>query len=211
VALSIRQAQQNYLKTVHLDQIGSSKDIKGVKLDAIESAMIEFATMFKVLADKKLSVQDAINTGKLADSIQFNAVEYLGGIYSVEIRVLDYYRWIDKGVKGVRGGGNSPYSFKNTFVSKKMMQEIRKWLIREGLKARTRETIRKPLGQERKGRRFANTDKTTSFAYAVARSIKIKGIKPTNFWSDTEVEVRKQMHQELGNYFNIAIINALTS
>jgi hypothetical protein len=210
MALSITKSQANYLKTVHLSEIGTGKDQPGVKLDAIEQGLIELAILFKTLAEKKIDVAQAINTGNLAESIQFEQVRYMGGVYSVDIKVLDYYKWVNKGVRGVKGGGSSPYKFKNLFVSKRMMQEIRKWLIREGLKVRTKPALKRPIGQEKKGRRFSQVDKTNAFAYAVARKIKLKGIKPTNFWDETEQEIKKQMSEAFGNYFSVAIINELT-
>jgi hypothetical protein len=211
MAVSIAQSQKAFLKTVTLDKIGATKDsFKPVKLDAVEQALIELATLFKVLADKKLSVKDAVNTGLLADSIQFTEVEYFNQTYSVSIKVLDYYKFVDKGVKGVKGGGSSPYRFKNLHVSKKMQDAIHKWVVREGLKVRTRDALKKAIGQERKGKRFAKADKTKGLAWLIARKIKLKGLKPTKFWTDTEIEVRKQMHEQMGNHFAVAIINELT-
>jgi hypothetical protein len=214
--ISISQAQANYLKKVHLDQIGTSKgDIKPVKLDVLEQFMVEMAIMFKVLAEKNLSVADAINTNKLSESIQITDVEYLGNTYSVDIKVLDYYKFVDKGVQGLNGGNTSPYKFKNLGVSRKFMLSIKHWVIREGLKARAKPvTIKHAIGQEKKGVRFKDIkkrDEAEKIAWGIAKNIKKKGLKATNFWTDTEVAIRKKMQEEAGNIFAVAVINELTN
>jgi hypothetical protein len=214
MALSIQQSQANYLKTVHLSQIGEGKNAPGVKVDSLEKIVLEMAILFKILAEKNLDVAQAISSNQLAESIQFDAVNFFGGTYSVEIKVLDYYKFVNSGVRGVKDerGGKSPYSFKNLYVSKKMMNEIKKWLVREGKKVTAKPVTKQhAIRAEKKGVRFKEVDKTSALAYAVATNIKKKGLRPTNFWTKTGSQVEKEMLERAGNRFAIALIDELTN
>src|SRR5688500_8897879 len=118
-ARSINKRQQAYLQTLHLDSIGESRNVlQHSKLEEVEQALVDLAGLFKVMAENELSLKDAVDSGKLADSIQFDAVEFNAGVYSVDIKVLDYYDFVNKGVTGTEGGPSSPYQYKNNFVSK---------------------------------------------------------------------------------------------
>jgi hypothetical protein len=212
MALSISKSQQNYLKTVHLNEIGDVKTSSGVKLEAVEEALIELAVLFKVMAEKKLDIAQAISSNFLAESIQFEAVKFFGGVYSIDINVASYYKFVDAGVKGIQDekGGSSPYSFKNLHVSKSFQEQVRKWLIREGLKVRTSSARKLPIKHESKGHAFKNADKTSALAYAVATSIKKKGLKPTHFWTDTAREINARLAETIGQGFAIDLVNELT-
>jgi hypothetical protein len=206
---SINNRQKDYLKTVHLEDIGSSKGSDApVKLEPIEQALLDLAILFKVTAQDELSVKNAIDTNALAESIQFEKVKVSGGVYSVDINVLDYYKWVNKGVKGLKNKGiNSPYSFRNYYVSKSFMQAIRKWVIRHSLKSNSKPARKHPLGAEKKR---IKGDTSSAVAYAIALSIKKKGLKPTGFWDKAETTVAdQQMEQALSNAFTISIINEL--
>jgi hypothetical protein len=212
MARSINQRQESYIKVVHLENLGSGRnDFEAVELEPIEQALADLATLFADTAEKELNVKQAIATGKLAESIQWDRVKYLGGVYSVDINVLDYYKWINKGVSGTENKTGGEYSFKNNRVSKSMMFAIRKWIIRNGLKANVKEVKAKngkyALGREKKTMNLANT--SNSMAYAIATSIKKKGIKPTHFWDKAQTTVEKEIENSLGNAFAIAVVNEI--
>jgi len=215
MAVSIAQSQKAFIKSkfITLNQIGQAKGVGGVPLDEVEQILVDLAIRFKVEAERNLNETDSMSSARLANSIQFESVQYMGGVYSIEIKVLDYYKFIDKGVRGVKNekGGSSPYKFKNLFVSDGMRKEIRKWLIREGMKVTTKPVTKKhALGTEKKGTAFKGIDKTDAFATAIARSIKKKGIRPTNFWTDAEKKVHEYLQRNGGQGFEVAIINELT-
>jgi hypothetical protein len=205
---SINKRQESYLKTTHLDNIGTWKgSIAPVQLSEVEATMLDMAILFKTTAQDELSAKQAIDSNSLAESIQFEQVKFFGGVYSVDINVLDYYKFVNKGVKGTQGGPNSPYAFKNNFVSKSFMLSIRKWIIRHGLKSNSKPAKRNPLGTEAKTKNF--TESTNAMAYAVATSIKKKGLKPTGFWDKAETVTQAQMEKSLGNAFAIDIVNEI--
>ena len=208
MALSIAQSQTKFL--ADLDQFGESKNVPGVKVDAMEQALLELAIEFKVLCEKYLDEANAISSGKLAESIQFDSVEFDAGVYSVAIKMLYYWKFVNKGVRGVNGGGSgSPYSFKNLHVSRKMMLAIRTWIEREGMKTRTKPAKRRPIRAEKKGARFADAQKTDALAYAVATSIKKHGIKKTGFFDKAISQTKKDMAKKTGLGFQVAIIKEI--
>jgi hypothetical protein len=216
---SISSRQRDYLKTLHLDQIGSGKDSFGpVQLDQVEEILIGLAEIFVKAASDGLNVAHAIDTAALHDSIQFDAVQYDGRIYAVEISVLDYYKFVDEGVKGLvstpPGAESSPYKFRSYFVSRKFKNSIRKWLIRHSLKATARpvrkDNFKYALGTERKAKPFSEVAKTDALAYAVAMSIKKKGIKATHFWKKAEEAIREQITAAGADMAQVIFINELT-
>jgi hypothetical protein len=90
---SIDQRQRN----VRLEDIGASKDsLEPIKLDAVEQVLVEMAILFKTTAENELSIKNAIDSGQLAGSIQFENVKFMGGRYTVDINVLEGregYQW----------------------------------------------------------------------------------------------------------------------
>lgn len=208
--MNIGQSQANYLKTVHLESIGQDKTGGApVKLAEVEQSLRDLAVLFKTTAEHELDVKNAIDTNQLAESIQFDEVEFMGGVYSIDISVLDYYKFVNKGVKGLNNGINgaqSPFSFKNIGVSKAFMISIRKWVIRHALKARVKPAKTHPLGAEKKA---VFKDTSNAMAYAIATSIKKKGLKATNFWDKAEQTTQEQVEKTLGNAFAISIVNEI--
>ena len=194
---------------VKLEDIGDERaSAEPVKLDAVEQAMVQLAILFKTTGEKELQLRQAIDTGKLADSIQFTDVEYNGVAYSLDIKVLDYYKFINSGVKGTKNKSiDSPFSFRNNYVSAPMLLAIRKWIIRHGLKASTKEARRHPLGTERKALKLENN--SNAMAYAVAVGIKMHGIKPTHFWDKAADVTGKEMEKTLGTAFSVSIITEI--
>jgi hypothetical protein len=199
---------------MHLDDLGSSKDdVQVVELSAVEQALVDLAVLFKETAENELSVRNAIDSGKLADSIQFTDVVFMGGVYTVDIKVLDYYKFVNSGVKGTQNKSiNSPFSFKNNRVSKDFMTAIRKWVIRHGMKSSSKAVRAKggkyALGTERKTAKFK--DSSNALAYAIATGIKKKGLKPTGFWDKAAEAVDKALPW-FGDAFAIDIINGITN
>lgn len=205
---------------VRLEDIGSSKgSFEPVKLDAVEQKLLDLAIIFKTTAEDELSIKERIDTGKLADSIQFTDVAYLGGVYSIDISVLAYYKFVNSGVMGTEGNGgfSSPFRFRNNYVSKRFMLAIKHWVLRNGLKSRVKEIDYKDnyFKREKKNRRSFKESKrlggnteTSSIAYAIATSIKRKGLKPEYFWDKAATQTAKAM-EGMGESFAIDLIKEI--
>lgn len=212
--LSMAKRQQQLLNSGFLDLNGSSRmEFAPMEFDALSTALANIAIDFATIARDKLNQKDKVASGKLADSIIPTQVSIMGTIYKVEINVANYYDFINKGVKGWADekGGNSPYQFKRGRPSLKMMQEIRKWVIKEGLKGRGKENAHPKASIRDQARSRKISDSSSRTAYAISASVKKKGLKPTHFWSETCAEVESRMRKELSEALEIDIITNLTN
>lgn len=201
--------QQKIINNGFLDLLGEEKSqFHTIDLDAISGTLVEIAVEYATLARENLELSGHVATGALSDSIIPTNVTIFGKVYQVDINVSDYYKFVDKGVKGWADekGGASPYQFKKTFPSKKMVTAIRKWVIREGLKGRGKENVK---GTKRDRKRHKITDTSTQTAIMISQAIKRKGLRPSHFWTRTEDQIREKVKEEFGKALKIDIINNL--
>ena len=159
----------------------------------------EYVEAFERKVADELNRLDKVDTGNLASSIRFETTETKNGII-ISVFVNDYYKFIDSGVRGVgRNNKNttSPYRFRYLNPSQSHVSAIRKWIARNGIKARVTD-IKKYGAVGRENRQ----PKDKSLAYIIARSIKSKGLERTGFWSSSIDQVFKdfdvKMSQALG-------------
>ena len=104
----------------------------------------------------------------LAQSISPSLIVTRNGV-SMELSLADYYDFVDKGVNGMQGNQGSIYSYKTARPSKKHAQAIAEWITDAGI--------------DFKGRGSDNYAKARlNAAYAMATSIKKKGLKPKPFF-----------------------------
>lgn len=206
--LSQKSRQQTLLNSGFLDLLGENRlDSVPLDLSSLTGTLADFAVQFVLMAREKLEQADRISTAHLADSIVPTEVQIFESVYKVNINVADYYTFVDQGVRGWQNekGGSSPYQFKHSPPGKKMVNEIRKWVIKEGLKGRGSEN-RRIVGR-RDTRRHSITDTSTATAYAISSSIKKKGLTPSHFWSDTVKEMQQKIADELSLALKVDIIN----
>lgn len=212
---SITQAQlnPNLSRLIDLNSYNPA-DYTEFKGDAVMTALYNIAAEFIKNASNNLQQVDKIATGALLDSINPSEITIMGKTYSISINVNDYYKFIDKGVKGWKSGspGDSPYAFKQPGKrgeapkSSKMVSAIKQWLIKEGLKATT--STGKSI-TKRESKRKSITDGSTRAAIVVSQSIKRKGLTKTNFWTKAEQQTKTYAEKEIGIALQIDIINSL--
>jgi hypothetical protein len=183
-----------------------------------EIALNNVAAAFIEAAADNLDKADRVSSGALLDSIKQSEIQILGKTLSIDISVLDYYKFIDKGVKGWQSGNpsDSPYEFKQPQKggsgkkSSDMVTAIRKWLIKEGLASQTlsRKSPTHAISSREK-RRQKITDTSTSKAIVISGMIRKHGLKKTNFWTDAEATATKSAEAEFGEALQISLINSL--
>lgn len=133
----------------------------------------------KILKAKKKDV-----SGKLLDSLRYRLHAQEGGGYKLFFKSTDYGEFVDKGVSGTKvrrmyttitgTKKKSPFSYTNKQPPTSVLDQ---WIIRKGLVPRTKTGQFKPRTPEKVGFK-------KSLAFLIARSIKSKGLKGTNFYSD---------------------------
>ena len=127
---------------------------------------------------------------RLYDSIDY---EVLNGAKAVSVvfRMEDYGKYQDLGVSGVKKKYNTPYSYTTKMPPTRVFSD---WVVRKGL-----EGIRDDKG------RFI---KRKSLQYLIARSVYMKGIKPSLFFTKPFEKAFERLPQELQEKFGIDLQNA---
>jgi hypothetical protein len=203
----------NKIIDLNSDSPSSFKQFDG---KALETALYNIAVEFITAATDNLNKADRVSTGGLLESIKPSEIIVLGKRMTINISVLDYYKFIDQGVKGWKSGepANSPYAFKAPLgkggkKSSEMVTAIRKWLVKEGLKSNSTSKNPKHAISARESRRQKITDTATSTAIMIAGIIRSKGLKRTNFWTDAEETASKFAEKEFETALTISVINSL--
>ncbi len=183
MGISIAQAQAKFLSEG--GPMGGSLRPAPNELSEMEKLLAGYIERFLNKAADNLNKTQSVTTGKLLDSLDFNIESTRSG-YIINFTALDYYKFVDKGVRGAgRSAKNStsPYKFKYITPSKSHVTAIEKWIIRNRLTARASDVNKYGrTGRERKA--IDPTKGRQTLAYIIARSIKRDGLYETGFWSD---------------------------
>ena len=127
---------------------------------------------------------------RLYDSIDYEVLDGAKAV-SVVFRMEDYGKYQDLGVSGVKKKYNTPYSYTTKMPPTRVFSD---WVVRKGL-----EGIRDDKG------RFI---KRKSLQYLIARSVYMKGIKPSLFFTKPFEKAFERLPQELQEKFGIDLQNA---
>lgn len=133
---------------------------------------------------KRLKGHGKYASGKLYDSISVTVKE-TEKTFSVLYYMDSYGKFVDKGVKGSKTNkaGNTPYKYTNKMPPTKVFD---KWVIKKGLAPR-----------DEKGR----LQSRKSLKFAIAKSIFLHGIRPTNFFTIPIERRAKQFNEGLERNF----------
>lgn len=207
---TIQQAQAAALRQGFFDTLGES-EIQTPSLSTFEAMLALYANEFINKAKDRLNADNKNSTGKLSSSIRFET-KRMGRAYNLSIFVLDYYKFVDEGVQGVKDKSvKSPYKFKYANPSKSHVEAIRKWMRENRTKIKVSDVKYGKTKQESKA--IDPRKKEKSLAYIIARSSKLKGIKGNGFWSKSFDETFKdfgvQMSKALGEDIRIDLRNAV--
>lgn len=121
-------------------------------------------------------------SGDLGSSLGYFIKVYPSGAIDMSFVAEGYAKFVDKGVKGSKSSAkapNSPYKYTSKQPPSGV---IDKWAVRKGLQG----------VRDEKGRFI----KRKSLVFAIARSIKLYGVKPTNFFTDAFNVAYKDLPQE---------------
>jgi hypothetical protein len=191
--MSISKRQAEALAEGFLDNLGSSKDEFQPKNTYTELFLLVGELIDT--AQKNLNKADLVDTGKGSESIVADEPVQNGGIVSLDVLMNYYLQFHNKGVKGTRAGRSTAgYSFKNEVVSQNMYNEIDGWIKRAGISTRTVKKYKGYGKHETRRKTIAVIDNT----YATARSIKMRGLKPSGFMDNAISATSAKIEKRLG-------------
>jgi hypothetical protein len=166
---------------------GEERPNEPVKLTVLEKILVQYGSDFALELTESMKQKQVFGSGKLADSI-IPTINEEGN--TLTIRMLNYYDFPNKGVKGVKSSANaptSPYQYKNFGMSKDGRKSISEYILSGRAKIRTvRNDKAVGIGVERKGV-SALDSKVNTLIYL----IKAYGIKTTNYFDDAFNKVFK--------------------
>ena len=204
---TIAQAQAAFLQAGGLETGGIDRPAMN-QVDPMQEMLSKYIVEFLKTASDNLNKTGSITTGALDESLDFNIVKLRNG-YRIDFTALDYYKFVDKGVRGAgasRKNSTSPYRFKFINPSKSHVTAIEKWIIRNRLTATARD-LKGRTGRERKA--IDPTKGRRTLAYIIARSIKKDGLYETGFWSDafdkTFADFGAEMSKALGQSITVSL------
>lgn len=202
--MSISKAQAAALAEGFLDNLGSERGEFQprelyTELFLIVGEMIE-------AAQNNLNKANRIASGALSESIIADDPKKNDNVISVDILMNYYGAFVNKGVKGTRAGHSTAgYSFKNEIVSQNMYNAIQSWIDSARIKIRSVKKYKGYGKHEVKQKSIAQYDAT----YAVARSIKQHGLKPTGFMDNAISKTSDAIEKRLGAALVIDVLDGL--
>lgn len=202
---SIAKAQQEVL-----GELGNFTEDKGlfgdVTLSVVEKILVQYGAEFALKVQQYLAEAGQIGpNADLSKSLDPDVVT-TGAESVLRIFLLEYYDYVNKGVKGVKSSKNapgSPYQFRNYGVPDTMKESLRK-SIQSG-KAKV-STVRRDkaygIGAERKGKRFTEEEtKVNTLGYLIKRF----GIKGSKYFDRAFDETFRDFDRLIGDALEVDI------
>jgi len=181
---SLSKAQSNVVNSGFLDKIGTTGKFETF---VAESLLEQYGAEFKLVLTQYIKERQLVGSGALQDNINPEVSE---DGKTLTISLLDYYDYINKGVKGkgpdAKNGLDSPYFFKNYGMNKEGRDSIKKYILSGKAKVRNIRNDRAAgIGLESKGiRQKPKKSLLDSQVDNLIYMIKKYGIKKTNYFDD---------------------------
>jgi hypothetical protein len=176
MSININKAQAEALND--LGSFGEDRPGAPVALTVTEKILVQYGAEFKLELALQMNKAKVTASGKLEDNI---IPEILDNGTKLQIKMLDYYDYPNKGVRGVKSSRNapgSPYKYKNYGMSLEGRKSIKDY-IRSGRAkiASTASDKARGIGLERKGVSLLDVQSNT-----LIYLIKAYGIKSTHYF-----------------------------
>ena len=185
-----------------VSRIGSTKD--EFETFVASNILEQYGAEFKrVLEDIMKQRQIVGATGDLMDSI--NPIIDNDG-KRLTITMLDYYDFVNEGVKGVRNNKNapnSPYKFKNYGMNAEGRASIKQYILSGKAKVSNKQVRGKTtIGLERKGVKMSEKKSLIDRQVdTLIYNIKKYGIKQTDYFTDAFEKVFANWEQDMAEAF----------
>jgi hypothetical protein len=206
---SIQQVQLENLNDLEgLATFSRENDAKPIELSITAKVLAQYGAEFKLAVERLIDERQITASGYLADVSDPEITEQPGST-TLQIRLADYYDYVNKGVKGVKSSRNapkSPYQFKTLGVGDAMRASLTKYVTNNRSKIRTVTRDRAVgIGLERKGVQSPLERQVNTMGYMIKRF----GIKARYYFDDAFNEVFKDfemvMLESVGNDIIIGI------
>jgi hypothetical protein len=185
-----------------LDSLGSNDRGDSLELSETAKALVDIAYCVVSTAQDNLDKDGSVATAELESSIQAENIKIDGTSLSVDIVLLDRYKFINDGVKGTESG-KGKYQFKSKRPSLKMVDSIKRWMKVRGI----RNTKYKPISKtEEKDKEIAALE---GMAWGIATNVKKHGIKPTKFFTKALKGCTDNLPDVIAKGYKLDIINSL--
>ena len=161
-----------------------------MNLERTEKLLNDFAERVIELAQKNLSSKG--KSGNLSKTLSYHLKLHKSGALDMDFLSAGYGAFVDKGVSGTERKYNTPYAYK---TKQPPADKLIPWITRKGIQ-----------GRDKKTGRFI-TRKSLSFA--IAKSIKRYGIKPTNFFTNAFEEAFKDLPDDFTRRYGEDVIKFL--
>lgn len=192
-----------------------------IDFNKVGELVFDFANGLLKDLQENLVNSDAMATGNLYQSINFEPLKITKTGIMFELILDSYYKYVDKGVKGRDSSAkapNSPYQYKD---KRPPIAPIKEWLRTKGYKPKEEfitksqqnrldelsAITRKKSVLKKKLKKQTMDEIMTSFALATALNIQKNGLKATNFYSSVVTEERfNKFAKDLSEAFKQDII-----
>jgi len=203
--MSISKSQAAALAEGFLETQGSD-DKSSLRPKETFTELILLAGEFIEDAQSNLNHSNSNASGKLSESLTIGEPTHQNGVVEADILMNFYGQFINKGVKGTRSGASTAgYSFKTDMPGRAMVAAIEKYISRA---KKSTSSVKKYKGygaHETKNKTISQHD----HAFAVARSIKMHGIKATGFLDKAILTTSAKIQERLESAFVTDIINSI--
>lgn len=194
-----------------LGNFGQSRAVlsTSVKFNEVEEVLVTYATRIAQAAEKNLRSnkfnKDSNASGDLSESIKVTPVEFMGGVYSIEIRMLDYWRWVDEGRKA---GKRPPINKIIQWIKDKQLR-----LDDKGTTARGYKREGTLISQSRKkvlmgGKKVSILEAT---AYKIASKIGKFGTRGTDFLTDAIDDNKNDLVKDMAKALKRDVVRIIKS
>ena len=201
-------------KEIHdfLGEVGADDRGDSLELGNSARALATLAGVIIGAARDNLEKGGNIATGDTSASMIPRDIVVKGTSLELDIEILSTYKFLNDGVKGTEGGAGK-YSFKTSRAGKKMAAAILSWIKTRSLSGKVK--YKATSKNERKNKLLYKTlDQTKnreSLSYAIATSIKKRGIKPTKFFTKAIAEARREQKKLFADALKLDIIESLNA
>lgn len=202
---TINKSQKINLENGFIQSSGSNAFQK-LDMKSLDGLLADYAEKYKDGLVASIKRHKITASGEMEKSITFTLSDK-NGIKVLDIYMVDYAKFVDKGVKGwgsTKNAPSSPYRFKTKGMNQEGRNSIRRYI--ESGKAKI-SSVRKyrPVGGERKSKSLIEA-KVDTLVYL----IKKYGIKTTNFIKEPTEKVFSDLAVRIADEYAVNISVQIT-